>query len=217
MPFSESRGKKVQDIVMEEPWEEDWDVLHDFAYEVKHRFSFERKVNRYEARTLIDGFFTRWAVKHPDMELRFMEIKGLSKREAEASGLAPPAYETTVHVIHRSPEVTAGAIAAAIASVLAFVAANALEIAVVSALVIGIIGLWRLMNYFVPEEQVYRCPKDGEKFDQYHNFKAHFKAKHPEQKVPPKPANWTDYLKYVALGVGGALAFRIAWPALRGE
>jgi len=101
--------------------------------------------------------------------------------------------------------------------VLAFVAANALEIAVVSALVIGIIGLWRLMNYFVPEEQVYRCPKDGEKFDQYHNFKAHFKAKHPEQKVPPKPANWTDYLKYVALGVGGALAFRIAWPALRGE
>jgi len=104
MPFSESRGKKVQDIVMEEPWEEDWDVLHDFAYEVKHRFSFERKVNRYEARTLIDGFFTRWAVKHPDMELRFMEIKGLSKREAEASGLAPPAYETTVHVIHRSPE-----------------------------------------------------------------------------------------------------------------
>jgi len=225
MAVRESKGKKVQDVVMRDRGRKDWKLHSGQAYEVRHRFSFERRVNRWEARTLISGFFTRWAVKHPEEELRYMELRELSPAEAEFAGLPQPAYETTIHVVHRSPFATMGAIAAGVAAVLSFVAANALEIAVVSALVIGMYTLWRFTDYFRPEEEKYTCPKHpkGERpvFDSWENFRIHFRTKHGEQKLPPKPEGTAEklarYAGYGLLFAGGALAVRLAYPAIRGK
>jgi len=217
MAVRESMGEKVPDVVMRERAEEDWNAIDDFAHEFNHYFKFPRRVNRWEARTLISGFFTRWSVKHPEDEIRYFELRELSASEARALGATTPTYETTIHVIHHSPEITVGAIAAAIASVIAWIAANVLLIAKVVALFAFIYFLWRLTDYFSPEEQVYKCPKDGEEFDSWGNFETHFRTMHPEQKVPPKPREWTDYLKYGLIAVGAAATFRIAYPAIKGK
>lgn len=217
MAVRESAGEKTKNVVMRERADEDWDALEDFAYEIRHTFEFDRRVNEAEARTLIDAFFIKWKTEHPHDELRYFELRELSSSEAGVLGVNQPAYETTVHITHHSPSITLAAIITAVSVVLAFVAAHALEIAIAAALVIGIWAMWKLANYYLPEEQIYRCPKDGEEFESYENFATHFKVAHPDQEVPPKPTGWADYLKYGIIGIGAALAFRIAYPAIKGR
>lgn len=213
----EAVGRKIPDVVMRDQWEGEWDALENFAYEMTHYFEFDRSVNPWEARTLASEFFRNWLITHPEEELRYVEIKDISRGEAMRLGIytEKPLYEFKTQLIHHSPAITLAAIAAAIAAVAAWVGAHIVMIGKIVAVYLILYGLWRGINYIIPGG--YKCPKCGEEFNSWSNFVIHFRTVHPDQQVPPKPREWMDYFALALIAIGGAITFRIAYPAIRGK
>ncbi len=214
---SEHAGTPVPYVVMRDQGKEDWPALHEFAYEMHNVIELNRTASSSEARSAISWFFKQWALENPSEELRYMEIEGMGAGEAARFGLSGPSYHITTHIIHHlglgeGYVVAIGAIAAAVAAVLAWVFANKLAILVVGALVIALIAMWRFQNYWIPDRQIYKCPKEGEEFDSWANFEIHFTVVHSDQQLPPKPSNWTDYIKFAAIGISGMI---MVWVGLK--
>lgn len=237
-----AKGGEYTDPYFKDSASSDRDMHEGMVHEIKHTVEPEEPLDRIRAEAAIEVFFKRWVEKHPNIEIKYQEVREATEAEAERAGLNPAkSYTVRTQAVNHganpedfSPEVkqrfeevtgqepmfvgiTIGLVALAIGTAV-YYSALAVGIAIAAAAIsyIGLWTVWRMTDFLRPDKIV--CPKDGKEFESWDNFELHFRQAHPNQEVPPKPTpDWQRLLMLAGVGVGGALAFRIAYPTFTGD
>lgn len=170
-----------------------------------------------EAYAILSAGVYNWRVKHPEAEVTYLEITRGSPQRLRMQYIA------------HSP-IALSAIAAAFAAVIAFVAAQAIPILVISLVIITIVAALRIVDYFVPTPELrYVCPIDGKEFATYAELVEYMQREYPNVPIPPKEDvekevqafGLMEAFKFAVIaGIGlvGAYAFfKYVLPTIRGE
>ena len=179
-----------------EAWSGQWGELHA-------DMTAERPLTPHEFDVTFAYFARRWAIEHPECELRYIE-----------ASIGSPQHLRMQFIIHSPGPFPWAAIGAWLATMFAIACKHAIAIAVaVAILAVG----WALARRLGPTQRHFTCYVCGETcFERWEDLKAHIEYAHPGAPVPPKPS-WEigDVLKIGLMVVCVAVAFRFAWPVLR--
>lgn len=202
-PLPESARTEIP--IESEAWTGQWGEVHGDLTE-------DRPLTPEEYDWALSYFARGWGIEHPEAELKYVEISTGSPRHIRAQ------------YIIRAP--IAGfwaALATWLAGLWATACAHAVGVGVAVAIMAVGFALWERIR---PRQDHFTCGICGETcFSSVDELAVHILTAHPEKDSDlvdklKKAAEHADLMYYVKIGiiiVVGAVAFSIAWPAIRGR